>query len=138
MHHRNVSCPVLALGLSLSFAGMTLAATPVDWTQLSEVTPGATAVSFSPDLDRLEGQRVSLAGFMVPLEAKAAQTRFLLTQTPQDCEFCLEGGPESYVEVHSEPLAYSMKPVVMEGTLVLLRSDPAGMYYRMLDARTQP
>lgn len=138
MHHRTVSRAVLAACLGISFGSVALAVTPVDWTQLSDVTPGATAVAFSPELDRLEGEKVSLTGFMVPLEAKAAQTRFLLTQTPQDCEFCLEGGPESYVEVHSEPLAYSMKPFAMEGTLVLLRSDPSGMYYRMLDARAQP
>ena len=73
----------------------------------------------------------SVSGFMVPLEAKAEQTRFLLTVKPQDCEFCIEGGPATFIEVWSKPLRFSSKPFFLAGTLRLLHDDPSGMYYRL-------
>ncbi len=131
---RTFSQGVLALVLGVAVP-VAAAATPVEWSSLGKTALGVAQVEFPPELLALDGDVVTVTGFMVPLEAKAAQTRFLLTQTPQDCEFCLEGGPESYIEVQSEPLAFSMKPFVMEGRLVLLPNDSSGMYFRMADAK---
>jgi hypothetical protein len=90
-----------------------------------------TAVTFPAALTALNGKRVTVSGFMVPLEAKAEQTRFLLTVKPQDCEFCIEGGPATFIEVWSKPLRFSSKPFFLAGTLRLLHDDPSGMYYRL-------
>ncbi|MEF7614177.1 hypothetical protein V4F39_09685 [Aquincola sp. MAHUQ-54] len=100
--------------------------------------PSSTAIDFPAALVRLDGRQVAVTGFMVPLEAKAQQTRFLLTQKPQDCEFCIEGGPSAYIEVRSDPLKFSSKPFTLVGRIKLLRDDPSGMYYRLIDARQVP
>lgn len=108
------------------------------WEQLAQAQPASKKlgadVRFPAALDKLDGRRVLLTGFMVPLEAKAEQTRFLLTQQPQDCEFCIEGGPSRYVEVRSTPLRFSGKAFALAGRLTLLRNDPSGLYYRLVDA----
>lgn len=94
----------------------------------------ATGIEFPRALAPLDGKVVSVVGFMVPLEAKTEQTRFLLTAQPQDCEFCLEGGPSTFIEVRSAPLRFSSKPFTLVGRLKLLRDDASGMYYRLTEA----
>ena len=108
------------------------------WESLAQAQPASKKlgadVRFPEALDKLDGKRVLLTGFMVPLEAKAEQTRFLLTQQPQDCEFCIEGGPSRYVEVRSTPLRFSGKAFTLAGRLTLLRNDPSGLFYQLVDA----
>ncbi|MDP3519299.1 MAG: DUF3299 domain-containing protein [Hydrogenophaga sp.] len=95
-----------------------------------------SGVEFPVVLSGLNGKQVKLRGFMVPLEAKPAQVHFLLTSKPQDCEFCIEGGPSSYVEVKSSvPLKFSTQPLNLVGRFLLLKDDPSGVYYRLVDAR---
>ncbi len=92
-----------------------------------------TSVEFPAALTPLDGKVVLVTGFMVPLEAKAEQTRFLLTAQPQDCEFCIEGGPSTFIEVRSVPLRFSSKPFTLVGRFKLLRDDASGMYYRLTE-----
>jgi hypothetical protein len=139
-----------------SFAGAALAATvlwscaghaqtsrhptapAIAWETLALAKAGTkespTAVQFPAALTPLDGKVVSVTGFMVPLEAKPEQTRFLLTAKPQDCEFCLEGGPATFIEVRSVPLRFSSKPLTLVGRIKLLRDDASGMYYRLSEA----
>ena len=133
---------VLLAGTPLAQAGA--AARPgkppaVAWDLLAQARPAAKAlgapIAFPPALDQLDGRQVTITGSMVPLEARFEQTRFLLTQQPQDCESCIEGGPSRYVEVRSQPLHYSGQPYTMTGRLQLLRQDASGLYYRLLDSR---
>lgn len=120
-------------------AGQPKVPTALTWELLAEARPATKALNapivFPPALDPLDGRQVTITGFMVPLEAKFEQTRFLLTQQPQDCESCIEGGPSRYVEVRSQPLHYSGKPYTLTGRLQLLRQDTSGLYYRLLDSK---
>ena len=76
-----------------------------------------------------------IQGFMMPLDPSATQRYFLLSSVPLTCAFCLQGGPESMVEVKTKkPVKYSMEPVVVEGRFQVLNDDAFGMYYRMTDA----
>jgi hypothetical protein len=78
-------------------------------------------------------QRVQ--GFMVPLDAKELQVHFLLTTVPLTCSFCIPGGPESMIEVRAKlPVRYGLEPVVVQGRLQLLKDDPYGLFYRLVDA----
>lgn len=102
----------------------------ISWEALAQAQPASRKlgadVRFAAVIDKLDGRQVVLTGFMVPLEAKAEQTRFLLTAQPQDCEFCIEGGPSRYVEVRSAPLRFSGQAFTLVGRLTLLRNDPSG------------
>jgi len=72
---------------------------------------------------------------MMPLELGDRQSHFILAATPQDCAFCMPGGPESLVEVKArKPMAYGMEPVVLSGKLAVLKDDPTGVFYRLTDA----
>lgn len=111
----------------------------IQWDMLAKATAkaktGAIEVTYPAPLVQQNGKQVAITGFMVPLEAKALQSRYLLTQKPQDCEFCIEGGPTSYIDVHGTPVKFSLQPMTLVGRLELLQKDPHGMYYRLTEAK---
>ena len=51
------------------------------------------------------------------------------------CQFCLPGGPNSIIEVFLKtPRKYTTDAIVVSGTMNLLKDDPSGFYYRMIEA----
>ena len=109
------------------------------WPLLTDLAKKTTKTAVLPQFNTAQQalhqtvQRVQ--GFMLPLDAKATQTHFLLTAVPLTCSFCIPGGPESMVEVRAKtPVRHSLEPVVVEGRFVLLNNDPYGLFYRMVDA----
>lgn len=111
----------------------------VQWDTLAKASSstrnGATTVAYPAPLVQLDGKWITITGFMVPLEAKFLQSRYLLTWKLQDCEACIEGGPAAYVEVRGTPVHFRPEPLTLSGRLTLLQNDPAGMYYRLTEAR---
>jgi hypothetical protein len=90
---------------------------------------------FSAGVAALDAKEVKIQGFMMPLEMGDKQSHFILAATPQDCAFCMPGGPESLVEVKAKaPMAYGVAPVVISGKLAVLKNDPTGVFYRLTDA----
>ena len=90
---------------------------------------------FSSGVSALDKKEVKVQGFMMPLEMGDKQSHFILSATPQSCNFCMPGGPEGMVEVKmKKPVAYGMEPVVLTGKLSVLKDDPTGVFYRLTDA----
>jgi hypothetical protein len=115
----------------------------VSWSLLSSVTTkpvNRRLVPVYPDpVKALDKKVVKVQGFMMPLQPGEKQRHFLLSSVPTTCSFCVPAGPEGLVEVRSvEPVKYSLEPVVVEGRLAVLDSDPYGLYYRLVDAKPVP
>jgi hypothetical protein len=92
---------------------------------------------FNASLLGLNDKTQRLQGFMMPVEPGEKHTRMLLSAVPLSCNFCLPGGPESMMEVRLKtPVKYSQDAVVVEGRLMVLKDDPYGLYYRLVDAVT--
>ena len=111
----------------------------VPWPTLAHLTQKTTKTAvvlvFNAEQKALNKTVQRIQGFMVPLDAKATPTHFLLTSVPLTCAFCLPGGPESMVEVKAKtPVRYALEPVVVEGRFTVLANDPYGLFYRVVDA----
>jgi hypothetical protein len=90
---------------------------------------------FSSGIAALDQKQVKVQGFMMPLQTGDKQTHFVLAAMPQTCAFCLPGGPEQMVEVKTvKPVKYTFEPVVVSGKLTVLKDDPTGVFYRLIDA----
>ncbi len=90
---------------------------------------------FSSNVTALDKKEVKIQGFMMPLEMGDRQTHFVLSAMPTSCSFCMPGGPESLVEIKTKkPVKYTFEPVVMTGKLAVLKDDPTGVFYRIVDA----
>ena len=93
--------------------------------------------NFPPEVERLDGTSVRVAGYMIPLGYEEEQTHFLVSAYPGDgCFFHLPGGPNAVVEVRAERgVTFTYDRIAVQGDLELLRDDPYGLLYRMADAR---
>ena len=90
---------------------------------------------FAAGVSELDKKVVKVQGFMMPLEMGDKQTHFVLAAMPQTCSFCLPGGPESMVEVKTKtPVKFTFEPVTVSGRMTLLKDDPTGVFYRVVDA----
>jgi hypothetical protein len=112
----------------------------VSWDLLAKVKPVRSKERILPEFDKdvlnLNKREVKLAGFMMPLSPGDKQTHFLVTVTPQTCNFCLPAGPEGMVEVKTKtPFKVTFEPIVLAGKFEVLPNDPAGLYYRLTDAQ---
>lgn len=114
---------------------------PVSWETLGQVKLAKQDTRFIPEfqeaITRLEGEVITIKGFMMPLEQAVKQQHFILSANPvTNCFYCLPGGPESLIEIKTQkPIEFSYDPVEITGKLELLTDDPMGMYYRLTDAR---
>lgn len=111
------------------------------WTTLMQVKLNydeeyRVSAEFSTPVKKLIGQRVRLAGFMLPLEMSEKQTRFMLSANPPTCFFHLPGGPTTVVEINTRKgVEIGYEPMVVEGTLHADNTSEDGVLYRLRDAR---
>ncbi|MDP2416435.1 MAG: DUF3299 domain-containing protein [Hydrogenophaga sp.] len=110
----------------------------VPWSQLTSVTTRVEDRRMVPVYPKavtaLHQKTIRVQGFMMPLQVGEQQRHFLLSSVPLTCSFCIPGGPESMVEVHTKaPVKYSLGAVVVEGKFHVLQNDPYGLYYRITD-----
>ena len=90
---------------------------------------------FAQSVASLDQKDVKIQGFMMPLQIGDKQTHFVLSAMPATCAFCLPGGPESLVEVKTKrPVKYGFEPITVTGKLSVLKDDPTGVFYRIIDA----
>ncbi|MEO7253323.1 MAG: DUF3299 domain-containing protein [Casimicrobium sp.] len=90
---------------------------------------------FESAVTALDGTVVKVQGFMIPLDIGDRQRRFLLVAAPPHCAFCLPAGPDAMIEVRAKSdIRYGFDAVAVSGKLQVLRDDPAGLYYRIVDA----
>ena len=91
--------------------------------------------AFDQSVTALDGKTVRVQGFMMPLDIGDKQRRFLLVAAPPHCAFCLPAGPDAMIEVRAKSdIRYGFDAISVSGKLQVLKDDPAGLYYRMIDA----
>lgn len=102
------------------------------WRDLAQVRlAGPTGDPLFPTrVSTLDGQRVTVRGFMVRLGEGASHTRFILAANPVSCPACQSPSPSTMLHVHSRiPLAETQEPMVLSGMLRLRPHE--GLFYRL-------
>ncbi len=91
---------------------------------------------FSDAILVLEGEEVTLKGYIYPLESKLATQHFILSANPLNaCFFCNKAGPETVVEVHTKFLIpYTRNRIQIRGRFHIKSEDPMGILYEVKDA----
>lgn len=97
---------------------------------------GLYEISFSDGVKALEGKKIKISGFLLPLEATETFSRVLLSRKTPACFFCLPGGPNEIIEVHTaRPISWSDDLVTFDGTLNLVQDEETGMVYVMQETK---
>ena len=90
---------------------------------------------FNEQIKALDGKKITIRGFLIPLEEKPKHSFFLLSAYPFDaCFYCGKAGPETVIEVTCKtPLKDTKTPITITGTLKLNYSSPEHLFYIIKD-----
>ncbi|MDP9421873.1 MAG: DUF3299 domain-containing protein [Pseudomonadota bacterium] len=92
---------------------------------------------FTPKVKALNGKRIKVAGYMMPLEKGAKQKHFVLLAYPPGCPFHVHAMPNQFIEINAAvpfPLDEA-RPHVVTGVLQLTGYDEGGIFYKLNGAR---
>lgn len=91
---------------------------------------------FSPEVRKLDGQKISLKGYIIPVEGYRSHKEFIFSAFPYNmCFFCGGAGPETVMEVKTiHPVKYTTEPIILKGTLRLNDQDINRLMYWLEDA----
>ena len=86
---------------------------------------------FSSEIQALEGQEVTVKGYIIPVEGYKSHTEFIFSAFPYNmCFFCGGAGPETVMEVSSkEPIKYTADAITIKGKLALNAEDINRLMY---------
>jgi hypothetical protein len=88
--------------------------------------------SFTSKVMQQDGEKVDVAGFMLPLDTDTKQRHFLLVSAPPSCFYHFPGGPAGVIEVFSkEGVEATWSPVKLSGRLKLVESSKTGIIYQL-------
>ena len=88
--------------------------------------------------ETLNGEVITIRGFVIALDAKAKLKHFMFSRYPQNmCFFCGAAGPESAMQVflnEGETIDYTKDKIEIRGTLNIQKGDPSGLIYTLSNA----
>jgi hypothetical protein len=92
---------------------------------------------FSDAVKKLNGTKISVEGWMIPLDELRGENYFVLSSLPfANCFFCGGAGPETVMEVFSkDKIDYTEKRIIVTGTLTINADDPLRLMYILNDAQ---
>ena len=107
--------------------------TPLKTTKIGEDTKhGRFTATPPPAVKALNGQTITLTGFMMPLESQATTSHFLLSKYTPVCFFCPPGQPNEVVEVRtSKPLKAGYDRIQVTGRFALQNDGEKGLFFRL-------
>lgn len=90
---------------------------------------------FGREARKLNGQTITVRGYYLPVEVLGVNTFAFSAYPMSSCYYCGGAGPETVIEVTSKKkLFYSIKPILIKGTLKINADDTDHLMYQLLDA----
>lgn len=92
---------------------------------------------FPPAVKALNGKTITVSGWMLPLDNRKTQKRWVLLGYPPGCPFHFHALPNQFIEVLSPAgvPTNETKVFTMTGTLELTGYDESGIFYRLKNAK---
>lgn len=90
---------------------------------------------FSKAVKDLEGQEITIRGYIIPVEGYKSHKEFIFSAYPYNmCFFCGGAGPETVMEVISkEPIEYTAEAITIKGKLQTNEDDINRLLYALTD-----
>ena len=102
--------------------------------QLKATGDYSDSISYIPGVKAMNGKKITISGFMVPIESKEKFVHFLLSRRAPSCPFCPPAEPNEMVEVFSaKPVRWQENLVTLSGTLILVNDAKREIFFQMKD-----
>ncbi len=93
------------------------------------------SITYTSGVKAIDGKKVTISGFMQPLEAKDKFSHFLLSKNAPTCAYCPPSKPNEVVEVFtSGQVMWKQDLITISGTLILVNDGSRGVFFQMKDA----
>jgi uncharacterized protein len=91
----------------------------------------------TPEVLALAGKPVQVKGFVVPLDGSDQTKDFLIGVNTPVCFYHPPGDPNELMEVNAtSPIGWTDRPTTVTGTFTLIQNNQAGVFFRLVDARS--
>ncbi|OJJ20147.1 hypothetical protein BKI52_16885 [marine bacterium AO1-C] len=141
MYLKRLFTVILLFTVLSSYIGATHYYNSDIWKILLKVKYSFIGDKYKPTFDNrqkaLDRKKITITGYMYPLDEAKNQQYFMLSYYPiKVCFFCGGAGPESIIEVNTKkPIKLTTKKIKLTGTLRLNPDDPDRMFFILLDAK---
>jgi len=96
---------------------------------------GMFSITLTPEIKALDGQTVTVSGFVLPMDGSDHTKHFLVTKNTPVCMFCPPGAPNEVVEVLSpKPITWTDKMVSVTGKMSLINNGEKALFFKIAAA----
>lgn len=93
------------------------------------------SISLSSEVKAMDGQEVTVNGFVLPLDGSDQTRHFLLTKRTPVCMYCPPGEPNEVIEVTSkQPVEWNDNLVTLRGRFTLVNNGEKAIFFALTDA----
>ena len=99
---------------------------------------GDFSITVTPEVRALDGQTVSVRGFVLPMDGSDRTKHFLLTRNTPVCLFCPPGEPNEIIEVVSErAIEWTDNVVTVTGKMSLIDNGENALFFKITVAQVR-
>ncbi len=93
------------------------------------------SIALSSEVKAMDGQSVTVNGFVLPLDGSDQTSHFLLTKRTPVCMYCPPGEPNEVIEVTSNhPVEWNDNMVTLKGRFTLVNNGEKAIFFALKDA----
>lgn len=93
------------------------------------------SINYTPEIKAIEGTKIEISGFVLPLESTEKFTHFLISKRTPTCFYCPPGEPNEIAEVFSKtPIKWEENIIKVSGTLQFTKNPELGLFFQIKDA----
>lgn len=90
------------------------------------------SAEYSPEVKALVGKKITISGFVLPLENTEKFTHFLISKRTPTCFFCPPGEPNEIVDVTlAKAVTWEKDMVTVEGVFGLMDNAELGVFFKL-------
>ena len=93
---------------------------------------GLYSIAVTPEVKALDGQNVTVSGFVLPMDGSDHTKHFLVTRNTPVCLFCPPGEPNEVIEVVSpRAIVWTDKLVSVTGQMKLINNGENALFFKI-------
>jgi hypothetical protein len=99
---------------------------------------GTYSIRITPEVKALDGKRITVRGFVLPMDGSDHTSHFLITRNTPVCMYCPPGEPNEVVEVRARhAIVWTNKIVSVTGKLSLINDAEKALFFKIENAEAK-
>lgn len=93
------------------------------------------SIDYTSEVKEMVGKRVTISGFLMPLDATEKSNHYLLSKRTPTCAFCPPGEPNEIIEIFTKkPIRWEDGIFIITGTMKFTSNPDLGLFFQLNDS----